>query len=121
MRREGCDEENLSPEDFLCDFCGQAWASDRAMVEGHRGSLVCARCLTLAFDELWNRLGGEDLPAESGANLTGPTCAMCLERRDERHWRSPVREAWLCKRCAKQSVVMLERDPESGFSRPAPA
>lgn len=121
MRREGSDENNLAPTDFLCDFCSQTWADDRPMIEGHRGSLVCGKCLALAFDELWNRLAGEDLPPESGPNLTGPTCAMCLERRNEKHWRSPVTDARLCKRCAKQSVVMLERDPDTGFKRPAPA
>ena len=139
MRREGCDEDNLSPEDFLCDFCGQTWAPDRPMVEGHRGSLACARCLTLAFDELWNRqeetgagnsAQQEDdnthpQPPPSGRGLeerhppVGTPCVMCLEQRDEPHWHSPVREdAWMCKRCAKQSVVMLERDPEAGFKRP---
>ncbi len=112
MRREGCDEDNLKPEDFLCDFCGQTWALERPMVEGHRGSLACARCLALAFDELWNR--GAASPAPGGV-----PCVMCLEQRDEPHWHSPMREsAWLCKRCAKQSVVMLERDPEANFKRP---
>ncbi len=132
MRREGCDEDNLAPEDFLCDFCGQTWAADRPMVEGHRGSLACARCLTLAFDELWN-MGVEPLPAkartigEAGPGAVGmrPSpgvpCTMCLEQRDEPHWHSPARpEAWICRRCAKQSVVMLERDSEANFRRPPP-
>ncbi len=85
------------------------------MVEGHRGSLICARCLALAFDELWNRAGGIDLPAEP------ESCAMCLERRAERHWASPARGVLICRRCVKQSVVMLERDPEARFTRPGSA
>ena len=53
MRKPGCDEENLLPTDFLCDYCGNTWSDDRPMVEGHRGSLVCARCLSLAYGLLW--------------------------------------------------------------------
>lgn len=118
MRRQGCDEDNLTPEDFLCDFCGQTWAPDRPMVEGHRGGLACARCLTLAFEELWNR-GAESPRPPSVGGAVGVACVMCLEQRDEPYWHSPVRdEAWLCKRCAKQSVVMLERDPEANYRRP---
>lgn len=120
MRREGSDENNLAPEDFLCDFCARTWAGDRPMIEGHRGSLVCGKCLAIAFDELWNRAAGEDLPKDLGPEGSLPTCAMCLESRAEKHWHSPARDAaWLCKRCTKQSVVMLERDPESGFTRPS--
>ncbi len=114
MRREGSDENNLQPADFLCDFCGNSWADDRHMVEGHRGSLICSRCLALAYDELWNRLAGGALPPTT-------TCMMCLEEREESCWPSPVRDgAWICKRCTKQSAVMLERDPEANFKRPAP-
>lgn len=146
MRREGCDEENLQPTDFLCDYCGSTWSDDRPMVEGHRGSLVCAKCLSLAFDLLWNQA-----PAWDGVSPQPPVppdqtmpegalCRMCLEHREEPCWQSPMEiipdenadkgqtsqtelgvirgGAWLCKRCTKQSVVMLERDPELQYTRP---
>jgi hypothetical protein len=112
MRRPGADENNLSPTDFVCDYCSSTWSEQRPMVEGHRGSLICGVCLTLAFDELWNRGGGGGIPPES-------TCALCLERRDETHWASPVMGVHACKRCVKQSAVMLERDEEAGWTRPA--
>lgn len=95
---------------FKCDFCRHGWSQDRPMVEGHKGSLICAPCLTLAFDELWNRPGGQRVPF---------TCTLCLEHREEPYWVSPAfPEAGICKRCTKQSVVMLERDPEAGWKRP---
>lgn len=93
------------------------------MVEGHKGSLVCSQCLTLAFDELWNRGGGErpekvaaDAPAQA---VAAATCVMCLEQRDEPYWHSPAHpESGICKRCTKQAVVMLERDPDAEWKRP---
>lgn len=149
MRRDGCDENNLQPTDFLCDYCGSTWSDDRPMVEGHRGSLVCARCLSLSFDLLWNkapRWDGKSPPPPTPPDQTmppGALCRMCLEHRDEPCWQSPMDVgeenaesdkgktsqterglgvidggAWLCKRCAKQSVVMLERDPELKYERP---
>lgn len=137
MRREGCDENNLQPTDFLCDYCGSTWSDDRPMVEGHRGSLVCAKCLNLAFDLLWNRApawDGKGPPPPTPPDLAmpeGALCRMCLEHREEPSWQSPMEVgeenpelaeqsggAWLCKRCAKQSVVMLERDPELKYTRP---
>lgn len=97
-------------EFFKCDFCRKAWAEDRPMVEGHKGSLVCSQCLTLAFDELWNRPGGQ---------RGDVTCTMCLEQREEPFWLSPAfPEVGICRRCVKQAAVMLERDPDAGWKRP---
>jgi hypothetical protein len=125
MRREGCDENNLEPGDFLCDFCENTWADDRPMVEGHRGSLICAKCLNLAYDLLWNHapVAGKKAEVPHDQRMPGGlTCRMCLESREEPCWHSPVvDESWICKRCAKQSVVMLERDPEVNYKRPAAA
>lgn len=115
MQREGIDPENASAEDFLCDFCRAHWSQSRPMVEGHRGSLVCGPCLTVAFTELWLAGCGE-------APGDGEVCVMCLAPNGDPVWRSPMHEsAILCKRCAKQSAVMLERDPDSGWKRPAKA
>lgn len=97
---------------FKCDFCLNPWAEDRPMVEGHRGSLICARCLTLAYTQV--------VASESGEKAPEPvTCALCLEHRSQAHWQSPARpEAWACERCIRQSAQMLEKDEESGWKRP---
>jgi len=116
VRKPGCDEDNLLPTDFLCDFCGSVWSDDRPMVEGHQGSLICRRCLDLAYSELWLSGGGVSLPQNA-------KCILCLEHRDEPCFASPMNEGQIdgifgCKRCIKQSVVILERDPDFGYSRP---
>jgi hypothetical protein len=112
MHRPGCDPDNMMPEDFLCDFCGACWSRERPMVEGHRGSLICGTCLGVAYTRLWLDLAGEPLSVDA-------TCTMCLVNNGDPVWRAPVRpEAVICKRCAKQSAVMLERDPDSGWTRP---
>ncbi|MGQ0628645.1 MAG: ClpX C4-type zinc finger protein [Phycisphaerales bacterium] len=98
-------------EFFRCDFCLAPWAEDRPMVEGHQGSLICARCLTACYTEVVV-LGG-------GAEHTAAKCAMCLESRPEAKWQSPLAsESHVCRRCIRQSTVMLERDEESGWRRP---
>lgn len=111
---------------FKCDFCRQPWSDDRPMVEGHKGSLICGRCLAVAFDELWNR-GAGVRPAGVGPDSSAhdralATCTLCLELRDEPYWYSPLHpEVGICRRCTKQSAVMLERDPDSGWKRPGKA
>ncbi|MBL8989977.1 MAG: hypothetical protein JNJ48_00190 [Phycisphaerae bacterium] len=102
---------------FKCDFCRRPWREDRPMVEGHRGSLVCADCLTAAHLEIVNEKRPGHRPPEHGA------CTMCLERRDEPHWQSPLFDgAFICRRCIRQSAQTLAKDPDSGWTRPgAPA
>lgn len=100
---------------FKCDFCLNPWAEDRPMVEGHRGSLICARCLTVAYSEVVAHERGTTPPE-------GVACALCLEDRSQAHWQSPAREqAWACERCIRQSGQMLEKDPDSGWTRPGRA
>lgn len=107
---------------FRCDFCRQAWSESRPMVEGHRGSLICSSCLLVAYAEIVLERGGvgaASLAADGGASVQ-PTCRMCLETRDERHWRSPMfPEAICCARCVRQSAATLEHDPDSNWKRPA--
>jgi len=105
MHRPGSDPLDMQPEDFLCDFCGAHWREDLPMVEGHHGSLVCGGCLTGAFRATW-LTGGE--PA---TRVEGETCRMCLERRDEPHWRGDS-GGLACRRCVKMAAVMLERDAD---------
>lgn len=98
---------------FKCDFCLSGWSEDRPMVEGHRGSLICVRCLTLAYTQVVVHDAGEAPPG-------GTTCALCLEERSQKHWHSPLREtAWACERCIRQAAQMLEKDPESSWTRPS--
>lgn len=119
MRREGSDPENLSPEDFLCDFCGRSWSDDRPMVEGHQGSLICSACLSVAYAEVVLHHAG-DAPRPLGEGASRERCVLCLEEgRDELHWRSPVDEGKLaCRRCIKMSASMLERDKDFGWKKP---
>jgi hypothetical protein len=81
------------------------------MVEGHQGSLICVHCLTVAFTEVV--VNGTGQPLQPPA-----LCALCLEQRADPHWRSPLQDAWACRRCLKQSAAILEKDPESGWKRP---
>lgn len=111
-------------EFFKCDFCRRAWSEDRPMVEGHKGSLFCGTCLSAAYREVLIQKGGQMgvrgpvHPIEA----PGPWCVMCLERREERYWTSPLyEEARSCTRCIRQSATMLSRDPESGWQKPTGA
>lgn len=99
-------------EFFLCDFCHSPWSEDRPMVEGHRGSLICARCLTVAYRSVL--LAGEGEPGE---------CTLCLQYREEPCWTSPLEDpthgaARACGRCIAQSARVLEKDPDSGWKAP---
>ena len=106
------DPASTGTDFFRCDFCRQPWAEDRPMVEGHKGSLVCGRCLALAYADVVH-LGG-------GHEQSGQTCTMCLEARAEAQWTSPAYpDARICRRCIKQSATTLEKDPESAWRRPA--
>jgi hypothetical protein len=111
MRREGCDEDNLKPEDFLCDFCGSTWTQDRQMVEGHRGSLICSQCLTAAYAQVIRQNAGVPVP-------DAVTCALCIAHHDAPHWQGPAGPV-ACKRCIEQSARILEKDPDAGWKRPA--
>tara|TARA_R110002073_G_scaffold118918_1_gene258250 strand:+ start:86284 stop:86631 length:348 start_codon:yes stop_codon:yes gene_type:complete len=99
---------------FKCDFCKMPWADTRPMVEGHRGSLICGQCLSIAYTEL--------IHLDSGyAPAKGEACVLCLETdRKDLHWQSPIDDASIaCKRCIKQSAGVLKKDPDNGWTRPA--
>ena len=101
---------------FKCDFCLASWAEDRPMVEGHRGSLICAHCLTAAYSLVVLHKKGV---------LVAPhiTCTLCLTHHDTPHYAHAGTAdapggAVACERCIKQSAAILAKDPESGWSKP---
>jgi hypothetical protein len=126
VRRDGTDPDNVQMSDVLCDFCAQEWTADRTMMEGHHGSCICAPCLTLAFRAVVLE-GRDDSPGvardPSHGHDGSPAvrqCAMCLEARNEPHWRGLGRpQAFACRRCIKMASVILERDPDTAWARPA--
>jgi hypothetical protein len=111
MHRQGANPENMGPDDFLCDFCRRPWDGRSPMIEGHQGSLICGRCLTIAY-----RVVALD---EGPAGEPGPICTMCLEQRAQANWRSPLHDdAFICERCIRQSAQALSKDPDAGWARP---
>lgn len=99
---------------FRCDYCRTQWDEKRPMVEGHRGSLICGSCLSIAYTELVHLTSG-CVPDRKDA------CLLCLENgRDELHWASPIDETVIaCRRCIKQSAGVLHKDPDSPWKKPA--
>ena len=112
MHREGIDDNNVLPEDILCDFCGKAaWANDVACIEGHQGSIVCGNCLSVAYSELV--LAGEGVPTEE-------KCRMCLEHREDPVWQGVIEPiASICRRCTKQSSAALNKSKKWDWSKPS--
>lgn len=104
----------MQPADFLCDFCGRAWDGTFPLVEGHKGSLICGACLTVAYTE------AVLLDAPDASDSGEPhTCTMCLQRKPPPGWLSPVCEsAWICLNCIKQSAGKLHKDPDWDWHKP---
>ena len=98
---------------FICDFCHQPWAVDRPMVEGHRGSIICSNCLSIAYTQVVQQRLGSPVDKDD-------TCLLCLEHgRDDPHWRSPMfDDAIACRRCLKQSAGVLHKDPDFEWQKP---
>jgi hypothetical protein len=96
-----------------CDFCSKVWdpAGEEIMIEGHKGSLLCLKCLSAAYAAV--------VLHKTGDEHKGKMCVMCLEERSQPQWESPVNEGKLvCLRCMKQAATALEKDPETGWTRP---
>jgi hypothetical protein len=120
MRKPGTDENNVRMSDVLCDFCHREWTEDVPMIEGHQGSCLCGRCLSVAYTEVV--LNGHDSAAAAY------TCPMCLEtdhdraalgRANESGWRSPLDgDAVICRRCIELAARSLEKDGDSGWQKP---
>jgi hypothetical protein len=98
---------------FVCDYCHQPWDDHRPMVEGHRGSLICSHCLSIAYAEIVQLKLGAPVEQED-------KCLLCLEHgRADPHWRSPlVDDAIACKRCLKQAAGVLHKDKDYDWQKP---
>lgn len=111
MHRPGSDSMNMQVSDFLCDFCRRAWDGTFPMIEGHQGSLICGRCLTVAYTEA--------VLNDTGSTPEGAKCTLCLEHREEPAWQSPTHEeAVACRRCLKQGAGRLHKDPDWDWTKP---
>ncbi len=96
-----------------CDFCSKVWDPSGAeiMIEGHKGSLLCFKCLSAAYASV--------VLHKTGDEFKGQMCVMCLEERAQPQWESPVNEGKrVCLRCMKQAATALEKDAEIGWTRP---
>lgn len=106
--------------DVLCDYCGREWSLEQPFIEGHQGSCICGRCLTIAYREI--------MLHRDHSITTGYKCRMCLEgdddraaqdRADEPGWQSPVEtDAHLCRRCIKLASGALHKDKDYDWRKP---
>jgi hypothetical protein len=111
MRKAGTDENNVQMSDVLCDFCQRQWTDDLPMIEGHHGSCVCGKCMTVAYTHVIVHQA-DDVPH-------GYKCTMCLEHRDDPAWASPMYpEAIICRRCIKLAAGVLHKDKDYAWSKP---
>ena len=119
MQRPGTNPQDVQHSDILCDFCHREWADDVAMIEGHQGSCICGKCLTVAFHAVVGA-GQDDTPRETGSDdEPGCKCTMCLEERTDRVFQSPMYpEAFICRRCIGLSARALDSDPDHAWTRP---
>ncbi|MDZ4831632.1 MAG: ClpX C4-type zinc finger protein [Phycisphaerae bacterium] len=119
MRREGTDPNNVQMSDVLCDFCHQPWTEDLPLIEGHHGSCICGACLTAAYRHVSIESNDDRSPQRTGELATDSVCTMCLETREDPHYRSPTQPlAIVCRRCIKLAAGALEHDPDFGWKRP---
>lgn len=120
MRKPKTDESNVQMSDVLCDFCHRQWTGDIAMLEGHQGSCICGRCLTIAYTDIIHN--------QIDAAPEQYNCPMCLESSEDRAslkrasdsaWQSPLyEEAVICKRCIKLAAAALDKDKEVDWKKP---
>ena len=90
---------------------GTRTTPSRPLIEGHHGSHLCGECLSLAYLAVAHE--GRDDRKE------GVACTMCLETREDEHWRSPEHpDSMMCRRCIKQSATALEKDKDYTWRRP---
>lgn len=112
MYRPGTDPENVQMSDVLCDFCQSPWTEDLPLVEGHQGSVICGKCVRVAYLQIV--LAGAGEPA-----LPGLKCRLCLEDRDDPSWESPLDgTVRICRRCIEMAADAMEADSDTQWTRP---
>jgi len=95
-----------------CDFTGTDWDEHIAMIEGHKGSVICLEGLALAIDGA----------AETAENFR---CTMCIRafKAPERAWRHPEPPpganpaAVICWDCIQQADRAFAKDPDTEWQR----
>ncbi|MAJ46122.1 MAG: hypothetical protein CBC35_02335 [Planctomycetes bacterium TMED75] len=111
MFREGANPDSMDMNDVLCDFCHAVWKEDIPMVEGHRGSCICGKCLRMA----WGVVVSNKMNDSQGE----ATCRMCLEKREDPCYQSPAYEdALICRRCIRMSAHTLRIDDDGAWEMP---
>ena len=113
-----CGETNVAPRFskseiaivLSCDFCGTDWDNESAMVEGHRGSILCLPCIEKARVEV-----------EDQENDGLFKCTLCQQEKEGstiqswRHTSATVSpglnaEAQMCEDCLQQAVRVMKKD-----------
>ena len=116
MYKPGTDESNVQMSDVLCDFCHHEWLEDLPIIEGHRGAMICGKCLSVAYAEV--------VRASSPALTDGYTCRMCregdedraaLDRAGEAAWPSPLDADYLAPGEAAEAETLDTADPPTGY------
>jgi len=120
MRKPGTDENNVQMSDVLCDFCHREWTEDIPMIEGHHGSCICGRCLTVAYSEVVvNQANAAPEDFACTLCLEGPEDREAMDRPSEHGWQSPMYpDAAVCRRCIKQGAGALHKDKDTAWSKP---
>ena len=111
MRKPGTDENNVQMSDVICDFCHAEWTDDLPIIEGHHGSCICGKCLTVAYSDV--------VLHDSNTGPAAYKCTMCLEERPDPAWQSPLQpEAIVCRRCIKLAAGALHKDTDYAWKKP---
>ncbi len=105
MHKPGTNVNDVQMTDVLCDFCERVWDERHIFIEGHRGSVICGKCLHLAEVEI--------IEHDNSSASPGYSCTMCLTERDEPGWQSPLRDtAHICKRCITWAIEAITKDAD---------
>ena len=120
MRKPGSDPSNVQMDDVICDFCHREWSAEEPMIEGHQGSCICGKCLTVAYREV--------VIGKADSATAKYQCTMCLEKEADRAalnrggepgWGSPAYPvASICRRCIKLGAASLHKDSDFDWTKP---
>jgi len=84
-----------------CDFCGTDWDGQSAVMEGHRGAIICLECLKVA---LGNLAPGADA-YKCILCLRDPIPAVIARWHHEKH-----PDVFACRGCVHQAADVFDRD-----------